>query len=290
MTVFRLLTFVAAAFVAIGAPVPLLAQSAPQNVPQAGAGAAQVAPLLPALGIDRLLPIMRQEGQSYAEDLAGDMFPGRVTGRWQREVDRIYDVDRMRADMIDGLARSLPPEAVAPVLDFFTSDLGTRIVRLETGAREALLDEAVEAASEETLAEMRREADPRLTLIERFVEVNDLVEMNVVGALNSNFAFYRGLSEGGAFDGALTEREMLADVWAQEPEIRAETETWVHSYLALAYGPLGDADLEAYIALSDSAAGRALNTALFAAFDEMFVRISGELGAAAAQIMSAEDI
>jgi len=271
----------------LSGPGALAQQGAPA---QERAPEAQIAPLADALGMDRLLPVMRQEGEVYARDLADDLFPGRTTARWRAEVDAIYDVARMRDTMVAGLRAGLPANTVAPLTDFFTSDLGTRIVGLETSAREALLDPSVETASEEALEAMRAADDPRLALIEDFVEANDLVEMNVVGALNSNFAFYRGLEAGGAFDGTLTEEQMLADVWAQEPEIRADTETWVYSYLALAYGPLADDELERYVALSRSPEGQALNAALFAAFDRLFVRISRELGEAAAQVMSAEDI
>lgn len=136
-----------------------------------------------------------------------------------------------------------------------------------------------------------READPaRFGLLEEFVEVNDLIESNVMGAMNSNYAFYIGLMEGEAFGDGLTERDILADVWEQEAEIRADTEDWVYSYLALAYDPLTDEDIEAYIALSETEEGRALNRAMFAAFDELFVSISRRLGYGAAGFMAGQDI
>ena len=80
------------------------------------------------------------------------------------------------------------------------------------------------------------ERDPRLDLLDRFAEANDLIEENVSGALNSNLAFYRGMSEGGAFTGAeMTEEEMLSEVWSQEDDIRAETAGWLYPFLMLAY-------------------------------------------------------
>lgn len=83
---------------------------------------------------------------------------------------------------------------------------------------------------------------------------------------------------------------MLAEVWAQEPDIRAETESWLYPFLALAYKPLSDADVEAYLAFSESEAGRAMNAAMFAAFDEVFREISHDLGRAAAEMLSGRDI
>jgi hypothetical protein len=56
----------------------------------------------------------------------------------------------------------------------------------------------------------RSEEDPAYRSSDRdFIEANDLVERNVSGALNSNFAFYRGLSDGGAFEVEIPEELML---------------------------------------------------------------------------------
>ncbi|MEM9249126.1 MAG: DUF2059 domain-containing protein [Pseudomonadota bacterium] len=274
------------------AVLPLSAPAQPVVVKDAASAAeiAQVAPLLDALGLNELLPVMRSEGLSYAQELSSDMFPGRGGPRWEDLVDRIYAVDRMVDIMTREMAADLPPETLEPLLAFFTSELGRRIVRLEVSAREALLDESVEEASEASLRAMRADDDPRLEVLSDFIEANDLVESNVVGALNSNWAFYQGLDAGGAFQGTLTEEEMLSDVWGQEAEIRADTTDWVFSYLAMAYQPLTDAEIGAYTELSRSDAGEALNTALFAAFDVLFTTISRDLGLAAATFMAGEDI
>lgn len=254
------------------------------------AEAAQVAPLTEALAMPDLLGIMRQEGLDYAGDIAADMFPGRGGARWRATVEEIYDTARMRREVRAALAERLAPPQVDALVQFFDSDLGRRIVGLEISARRALLDPSVEEAAEQAAAELEASGDSRFELLRAFVEANDLVEMNVVGALNSNWAFYQGLDAGGAFDGRLSEERMLADVWGQEEQIRAETREWVYSYLGLAYRPLSDDELAAYTALSETPEGRALNTALFAAFDAMFTRISRDLGLAAATFLAGEDI
>ncbi len=263
--------------------------SAPSEAPSA-AKIAEVAPLLDALGLNELLPIMRSEGLAYSGELASDMFPGRGGPRWENLVDRIYAVDRMSNIMTNEMAAEIPAEAVDPLMEFFTSELGRRIVRLEVSAREALLDESVEEASEAALRAMRADDDPRLGVLSGFIEANDLVESNVVGALNSNWAFYQGLDAGGAFQGTLTEEEMLSDVWGQEAEIRADTTDWIFSYLAMAYQPLSDEEIGAYTEISRTEAGEALNTSLFSAFDVLFTTISRDLGLAAATFMAGEDI
>lgn len=252
--------------------------------------AADVDTLFDALGLPEVIDIMRTEGVEYGGSLEDEMFPGRGGPAWPAVVERIYDPVMMSDTLREALDRGLEDDELDTLLSFFGSERGERIVRYEVSARGALLDEGVEAAAEDRYREMRAGGDNRLMLIDRFVEVNDLVESNVMGAMNANYAFYAGLADSGAFGNSLSEQEILADVWAQEAEIREETETWVYSYLSMAYQPLEAGDLEAYVALSETDAGRALNAALFAGFDEVFVSISRSLGIAASRMMVGEDI
>lgn len=246
--------------------------------------------LYDALGLPEIVEIMREEGLDYGATIESDLFPERGGDGWRDTVSRIYDEETMNDTMRSRIAADLDEVDVAPLLEFFESERGRRIVGLEISARRALLDPDVEDAAEVAAAELREDDPARFGLLEEFVEVNDLVESNVMGAMNSNYAFYMGLMEGGAFGGGLTESDILSDVWAQEAEIRADTEDWVYSYLALAYDPLPDEDIAAYVDISRTDAGRALNRALFAAFDELFMSISEGLGYGAAGFMVGEDI
>jgi hypothetical protein len=153
-----------------------------------------------------------------------------------------------------------------------------------------MLDDATKDAAEMAAQQMVADNDPRMDLLQRFAEVNDLLEMNVAGAMSANLAFYKGLAAEGAFGEDLTEEQMLTDVWNQEAQVRTDSEKWLNSFMALAYQPLSDADVEAYIAFSETAAGQRLNTVIFAAFDETFRQVSFDLGRAAARQMQGNDI
>jgi hypothetical protein len=82
----------------------------------------------------------------------------------------------------------------------------------------------------------------------------------------------------------------MAQVWGQEGQIRSDTEGWLHAYLGLAYAPLTEAELDAYIAFWETPAGKRLNAVLFAAFDQVFTGVSKELGRATGQAMLGQDI
>lgn len=259
---------------------------------QAGAAQTEVQSLSDALKIDKILEIMRDEGMDHGKTLEEDMFPGRGGAAWQDVVEMIYDTGPMRQQFDAAMAKELEgdPQALSYMIAFFRSDIGQAALGLEIEARRALLDEATEEAAKVAWEDMQAKDDPRVEMIRRFAEVNDLVESNVMGALNSNLAFYRGLAAAGGFPEELTEDQMLSDVWGQESDIRAETTDWLFPFLALAYGPMKEADLEAYIAFSETEAGKKVNAALFAAFDQVFNRISFDLGRAVARQMQGEDI
>lgn len=243
-----------------------------------------------ALGLAEMIDVMREEGIVYGAEIGDDLFEGRVTGEWTTLVSDIYDADRMSGQVQAVLQAEIEPQHYDDIIAFFTNETGQTVISLEIAARRALLDEAVEEAATEAAALASADETDRYKLVEKFVATNDLIETNIVGALNSNYAFYTGLADGGALGNQLTEEQILADVWSQEPEIRQNTTEWVYSFLLLSYQPLEDGELVAYIAFSETDAGQDLNQAMFTAFDGVFESISRALGLGSARFMVSEDI
>lgn len=266
--------------------VPLAAETGAAPPP------ATVAGLQQAMKIPDIISVLRDEGMAYGASLEEELFPGRGGAAWGVAVDLIYDTPTMEERFGAALEREIGADtaALAAAVDFFAGERGQRILTLEVEARRALLDEAVEDAARARAEDMMADNDPRMDALRRFAEANDLIESNVQGALNANLAFYQGMAEAGAFGDEMTEEQMLDDVWGQEADVRAETGDWLFSYLALAYGPLPDEDLEAYTDFSLTPEGQKLNAALFAAFDAVFREISRNLGRAAARQMMGQDI
>ena len=244
--------------------------------------------LLDALAIADVVQIMRVEGLEYADELNGDMLNGQGGGFWQAQVERLYDTERMRETVRLGLERTLDEAEVNGTIAFFQTETGARIIELENAARAAMADDAVEDIARQMYRDRAPEDDGRLSVISEFVDVNDLVERNISGALTSNYQFYRGLVDGDAFE--MTEEEITEQVWAQEGEIREDTTEWLFGFLIMAYTPLAPGDLEIYTELTRTKEGAALTAALFEGFDSMYADISYALGLAAAQAMQAEDI
>lgn len=268
---------------------------APMTARPAGAEvlAAQTVRLLDALHINEMLDTLRREGLTYGASLEEDLFPGQGGPRWTEIVSDIYAPERLKRDFLTAFAAASSPlgkDQQAAALAFFAGPFGQKVVMLENGARVAQLDEAVEQASRDRAEEMIAQEDPRVPLIDRFVTANDLIEANVVGALNANIAFYAGLNAGRAFGAPLSQEDMLKDVVSQADDVRDETESWLYAYLLMAYQPLTDEELERYTAFTLTPAGQGVNRALFAAYDKLFEAISYDLGRNAARFLSGRDL
>jgi hypothetical protein len=258
--------------------------------------AAEIAVLIDEMGLDEIIAIMREEGLSYGKELGADMLSGGGGATWRQMVDRIYDTDVMAGLVVETFTDSFGEADAAPLIDFFRSESGRQIVTLEIAARRAFMDAQVEEAAREEYrrvasdlaADSPRNIDAHLAAIDSYIQTNDLVGYNVMGAMNANMLFYRGLIEGGAFE--MSETDLLADVWSQEEETQSETREWIYAFLMLAYEPLDAQQINSYVDLSRTPSGRALNRALFAAFDRMYGTMSQALGVAIAGQMLGEEL
>ncbi|MCZ7675621.1 MAG: DUF2059 domain-containing protein [Roseovarius sp.] len=267
--------------------VTLAALLAPA-LPATAQRAPQVDRLMVALRVADMVAIMRHEGLAYGADLGAEMMPGLDRRGWQARLERLYDHARMQAMVEESLARELRGVDPAPLLAFFDAPLGARVVALELSAREAFLDPATEEAANARYIELADEGARIVGQIDTMIAESDLVERNVSGALNATLMLYRGLADGGAWD--LDEDAMLRDIWAQEAAVRADSQAWLGAYLLTAYTPLDGDAVDRYLAMWRTPEGRALNAALFVAFDRLYEELSYLVGRALAEHKRGQDL
>ncbi|MDD7970231.1 hypothetical protein [Roseinatronobacter alkalisoli] len=256
---------------------------------------AQAQDLSEAFLLPELFQIMAAEGRAaIGQDSAAPVSDAELD-LWRAELDEIYDADRMHVDFVAALDAALEskPGIRADAIDFATTELGQRILRLEISARDALLQDEIDDVARLALLEARsasqKGADNRLALVRARIRANDLVELNVSLGMNTSYAYYRGmLAENTAI--GLNAEDMLNMVQALEPSIRNDVTDWIESYFLMAYQPLSDDELQAYIAYSASPEGDAFNRAMFQAFDAVFVGLSHRVGRALGRIMNSESL
>lgn len=258
-----------------------------------GLGAAPLradpARILDLLRIEPLFEILQRESVVYGDDLAAGMLAGADPG-WRAEVAALHAPARLLPPFRAEFAAHLAPGLQPAIETFLTSDLGQKIVGLELSAREAMLDPGVEEAAIERATEADYARDPRLAAVRQLIAASDLIEANVIGGLNANLAFYRAMAAGGGFPYEMTEADILAEVAAQEPEIRADITAWVEGYLFLALAPLSEDELAAATRFFASEPGRALVGAQFAGFERVYAQASTGLGAALARRLRGQEL
>jgi hypothetical protein len=245
--------------------------------------AAPVDRLMDLMKFSDVIEVLADEGRDMSDEIT-DQELGMPRVAWDSMMEKLYDEaaleDAFRSALVDAFGTADISAAVA----FFETDLGQEIADLELNARRAISDEAVLAAAGETWAELDPDSQ-RAQLIEDYVTVNDLIEMNVIGSLNSDMAYYRGFSARAPQDLAVDEATIMQEVWAGEPEARAQVIEWVYGFSALAYQPLEDDEFEVYVDFGKTQAGQVLNLAMFAAFDRVYADIARGLGAGTAQLL-----
>lgn len=229
---------------------------------------------------------LSQEGLAYGAAIEEEVLGGQGGFYWSQNVGAIYDPDRIENALGAALEDGLDSSSRMDILTFFDTELGQRILRLENEARVVIADPDLEAAAIESFAAVS-ETD-RAQAIRRFVQVNALVEYNVRGTQISNFEFQRGILK--ASGDQVDEVGLARIIDAQEDEVRQSVSEWIHAYLMLAYAPLTGDELASYISFSESPSGRALNTALFAGFEDLYRDISADLGRAAGRALNASDL
>ncbi|MGS4948203.1 hypothetical protein ACVDG3_22305 [Meridianimarinicoccus sp. RP-17] len=252
--------------------------------------------VLDAMEVAALFDMLQQEAVASGLDLGAEMMPGRDLAGWERTLARLNDPDTVLPEFRDAFAVALdaaPGGSDAQgtaILTYLTTPPGDRIVGLELSARAALNEPGIEEAVLARFEVDRAAGSDFATAVDRFIAINDLVDRNVTGALAANAAFLTGLQEGADAPGTMGTGDVLADVWEQEPAIRASTEDWLDAFVSLAYGPLDTAELQTHIAFSESPAGQAFNDAIFTAFDTVLTDLSYDTGAALARLLASEDL
>ncbi len=244
--------------------------------------------LMTILAVDEYIAITREEGLAEVDGLAMDMTGQAASPTMLQQMDQVYNTDRMRDTVLKEMADTLSDRDIQASLIFFDSAPGLRIAELEVAARRAIMDKDVENAARMAWIQAEETHPWLVARVKDMITINDLIERNVSGALNSNFRFFQGLAEGNGLE--MSEEEMLSDVWAQEGDIRIESEAWLGGYLLLAYQPLSQQDLTDYLSFWDTDTGRALNAVLFSSFNKMYDDISFATGQVVAVNMSGQDL
>ena len=256
----------------------------------AHADRSQMRALWEVMMMDEFVEIISYEGREDGAELGELMISGSGGTVWKQQLLGIYDPERMTEILQNALLDEISRRDIDGSIAFYGTELGQRSLELELSARQALGDKALEEASKEIVAELDASNHERLKQIDSYIAANNLIEMNVVGAMNGNFAFLSALAEAGQSPISGSSEEILRQVWSQEEEIRSDTIDWARSYFVLSFQSLSHEEVDQLIAFSESIDGQRINSVLLGAFDRLFVQLAADLGTAIAPLMIGEEL
>ena len=267
---------------------PRVVIAAALSVACATAGnAADVQPLYDALRLDEIADIIHQEGIEQIDVYAENYVGPRSAAQFSQQAQGIFARTDIQSTLFGGL-ETLDPDHMAAALDFFTSAQGALFAELETTARVAISDDAVEEQAKAMAADARDSDPARIALLEAAIEVLDMVEFNIQAAQESQYSFLIELAQAGVID--FSQGEILALIAEDQGELITMVQEWLLAFTYMAYSPVSDAELQGYIDFQSSDAGQALNTALFDAFRTMDVEQSQQMGQLVAGFMAAQEL
>ncbi|MDG1738208.1 MAG: hypothetical protein P8L68_18095 [Paracoccaceae bacterium] len=237
--------------------------------------------LLSLVRLDEMIEVVRAEGLSDNQNIPMEFFGSSFGGAWTDTLDEIFDETVLSSQIEEEFLSSFGDAPRDEILEFLESDAWQIAVGYELKGRVAMLDPKVEAAAIETYWQTFEKNNRRMQDLTALIEAGDLINTNVVGAMNSMYEFNLGIvSEG--FDLGMSEEDILVQIWSEEDNLRYEISEWIYSFLLLAYDPLDTDLLQAQIAFFETPEGKRFNRALIESFDRVYGGISFNLGAAIA--------
>lgn len=259
-------------FILLILPVPLAAQGSDDER------------FFELMRLDEMVQVIREEGLITDAFLPDEMMLGQGGAAWDAELVQIYNTENMINTVRAGIARSLGATDLSGMITYLESPTWQEAVDLELMARTAMLDPDVEAAAYETYYDTYLKKSHRMRDLEELVDTADLIESNVVGALNGMLQFNLGLMAAGV-DIGFSEDELLTQIWADEEFFRQDVTEWLFAFLLLAYDPMERSMLRDQIAYFATDEGQRLNRAMMDGFDALFDDISFQLGVAIGEMM-----
>lgn len=240
--------------------------------------------MLSQMRFGEIVTIMREEGISDSRELPKDLMMGQVGASWEHALSSIYDIEMMTQTVESLFLGSLGSKNLEGILEFVSSAAWQTAMDLELAARHAMLAPEIEQMAYDSYYQALSKNTRLVRDLEALVDSADLVEQNVVGALNGMYQFNLGLVDGGLEMG-YTEDELLAQIWTEEESIRNDVSEWMFAFLMLAYDSIERQMLLEQIRFFQTSEGRRLNAAMFDAFDGMLNDITYQLGFALAGMM-----
>lgn len=201
-----------------------------------------------------------------------DQYPGakpeRLVDAWRVAQEGAFDTERLIPELEAVVAGRLKPEEIAVLLDFFKSDLGMRISRMEIAATRPEVQETKDAEGAALYARLATEDPERLALYTRLIDTLQSVDVGEAIALNMTYAIVSAIL--GAANQPATDEQIAAVVRQNTATLRADIEKHAASNTAWIYRDVGMEDMRRYAAFLETPEAKRYYATILLAFDRVF--------------------
>lgn len=166
--------------------------------------------------------------------------------QWTALVDDVFDTSLMHEMAVDILAETLEPDLLNHAVDFYTSDLGRRLVVAENASHMQEDDELKTESGEAIVDGLVRIGSPRLEELKRLNAAVGSEDASVHAIQEVQVRFLMAAASAGVIELRMDERDLRESLKQQEGELRRSMRITGLASAAYTYQSFDDDEISAY--------------------------------------------
>lgn len=166
--------------------------------------------------------------------------------QWTRLVDEVFDVEEMHNMAIDILAETLEDDLLDHAVDFYTSDLGERLVVVENASHMKEDDELKQESGQAIVAGLVRLGSPRLEELKRLNAASGSEDASIHAIQEVQVRFLMAAAAAGVIELRMDEEDLRESLKRQEGEMRRSMQVSGLAASAYTYQAFSDEEVSAY--------------------------------------------
>ena len=166
--------------------------------------------------------------------------------QWTALVEEVFDTNEMHDMAMDILEQTLTDDLLTHAVDFYTSDLGARLVEVENKSHMAEDDDLKRESGEAIVAGLVQIGSPRLQELKRLNAATGSEDASIHAIQEVQVRFLMAAATAGVIELRMDEEDLRESLKAQEGEMRRRLQITGLSSSAYTYQAFSDGEITAY--------------------------------------------
>lgn len=166
--------------------------------------------------------------------------------QWTTLVDQVFDTDLTRDMAIDILAQTLDDDLLAHAVEFYTSDLGSRLVVVENASHMKEDEDLKQESGQAIIAGLVQIGSPRVEELKRLNNAVGSEDASIHAIQEVQVRFLMAAAAAGVIDLPMDEEDLRQSLKQQEGEMRRSMQITGLAGSAYTYQSFSDDEISAY--------------------------------------------